>query len=79
LNQNSEFQKTHRDKFGIKPKILQTETLEDEVELVISKILEILAKEPQYTYKDFAILARANNHLDPFVVLLENTASPINW
>ncbi|HQK41479.1 MAG TPA: UvrD-helicase domain-containing protein [bacterium] len=61
---------------GSNPKILQTETLEDEVELVISKILEILAKEPQYTYKDFAILARANNHLDPFVMALRKYGLP---
>lgn len=58
------------------PKILQTETLEDEVELVISKIYEILAKEPQYTYKDFAILARANSHLDPFVMGLRQHGLP---
>jgi len=61
---------------GPSPAILQTETLEDEVELVISKILEILAKEPQYTYKDFAILARANNHLDPFVMALRKYGLP---
>ena len=61
---------------GSNPKILQTETLEDEVELVISKILEILAKEPQYTYKDFAILARANNQLDPFVMALRKYGLP---
>ncbi|MBW6441854.1 ATP-dependent helicase [Patescibacteria group bacterium] len=61
---------------GLSPEILQTETLEDEVELIISKIMEILAKEPQYTYKDFAILARANNHLDPFIMTLRKYGLP---
>jgi len=61
---------------GITPEIIQTETLEDEVEFIISKILEILAKEPQYTYKDFAILARANNHLDPIFMALRKHNLP---
>ncbi|HSX39594.1 MAG TPA: UvrD-helicase domain-containing protein [Candidatus Saccharimonadales bacterium] len=52
------------------------ETLEDEVEFVISKILGILAKEPQYTYKNFAILARANSHLDPFILGLRKHGLP---
>lgn len=58
------------------PKILQTESLEDEVETVISTIMEILAIEPEYTYKDIAILARANNHLDPFVMALRKYGLP---
>lgn len=61
---------------GSAPEILQTEMGETEVELVISKILDILAKEPQYTYKDFAILARANNHLEPFVMALRKHGIP---
>jgi DNA helicase II / ATP-dependent DNA helicase PcrA len=63
-------------KSGLKPQVFQTETVEDEVELVVSKILEILAKEPQYTYKDIAILARANNHLDPFLLALRKYGLP---
>ena len=61
---------------GIKPEIVMLENLEDEVEYVISRILEILAKEPMYTYKDFAILARANNHLDAFVMSLRKYGLP---
>jgi len=61
---------------GVGPEIVQTETLEDEVEFVISKIYEILAKEPQYTYKDFAIMTRANNHLEPFVMALRKYSLP---
>jgi len=59
-----------------KPQALQTETLEDEVELVISKIYEVLAKEPSYTYKDVAILARANNHLNTYVMALRKYGLP---
>jgi DNA helicase II / ATP-dependent DNA helicase PcrA len=61
---------------SVKPEIYQTENWEDEVDLVILKIVEILAKEPQYTYKDFAILARANNHLDPFILALRKYGLP---
>jgi len=61
---------------GEAPQALQTETIEDEVELVISKIYEILAKEPSYTYKDVAILARANSHLDAFVMALRKHGLP---
>ncbi|MBP7785878.1 UvrD-helicase domain-containing protein [Patescibacteria group bacterium] len=58
------------------PKIIRAETLEDEVNLVVSKIIEILAKEPQYTFKDISILARANNHLDPFMLSLRKYGIP---
>ena len=64
------------DKSGIKPQIFETENLFDETEFVVRKILEILAKEPSYTYKDFAILARANSHLDPFVMVLRKYGMP---
>lgn len=61
---------------NIKPEAVELETLEDEADFVISKIIEILGKEPQYTYKDFAVLARANNHLDPFVLALRKYNLP---
>jgi len=61
---------------GEPPQALQTETIEDEVELVISWIYEVLAKEPSYTYKDIAILARANSHLDAFVMALRKYGLP---
>ena len=64
------------DQKSIEPLIIQAETLEDEVEIVVQKILEILANEPQYTYKDIAILARANSHLDPFVMALRKYGLP---
>ena len=61
---------------GISPEIRQAESLEDEVEFVIKKIYEVLGKEPEYTYKDVAILARANSHLDPFLMALRKHGLP---
>ena len=52
------------------------DTLEDEVDIVIAKIYEVLGQEPQYTYKDVAILARANSHLEPFVMALRQKGIP---
>ena len=61
---------------GISPEICQAEGLEDEVGFVIKKIYEVLGKEPEYTYKDVAILARANSHLDPFLMALRKHGLP---
>lgn len=58
------------------PQVIQVETLENEVDYVVKKIYEILGNEPQYTYKDIAILARANNQLDPFVMALRQNQIP---
>jgi len=58
------------------PVIAHAETLEDEVDFVVSKIYEILGTEESYTYKDIAILARANNHLEPFVMALRQKGIP---
>ena len=63
-------------KAPVNPKIYEMETLEDEVEWAVQKVLEILATETQYTYKDIAVLARANNHLDPFVLGLRKYGLP---
>lgn len=61
---------------AVNPIIISAENLEDEVDFVISKIYEILGAEPTYTYKDVAILARANNHLEPFVMALRQKGIP---
>jgi DNA helicase-2/ATP-dependent DNA helicase PcrA len=65
-----------KSKKGPTPKVIFLDSLENEVEYVISIILDILGKEPEYTYKDFAVLARANNHLDPFVMTLRKYGLP---
>ncbi len=58
------------------PEIICSDTVENEVDFVVAKIVELLGVEPDYTYKDFAILARANNHLDPFVFALRKHGLP---
>ncbi len=58
------------------PEIIHADIVENEVNIIIQKIVDILAKEPQYTYKDIAILARANNHLDPIVMALRKRGLP---
>lgn len=54
-------------------KIMVAETGEEETALVVRKIME-LAK--RGCWQDFAILSRANNHLDPFVVALRGARIP---
>ncbi len=74
ISVSQEERKNKKDK--IIPEIIQADIVENEVNTVIQKIVDILAKEPQYTYKDIAILARANNHLDPFVMALRKKGLP---
>lgn len=63
-------------KLSQEPQILEMENFENEVDFIIKKIYDILAEEPTYTYKDIAILARANNHLDPFIMALRKNGLP---
>jgi len=60
----------------VSPEILLLETNEDEVEQIMLKIMEILEHNPNYTYKDIAILARANSHLEPLVLALRKYQLP---
>lgn len=59
----------------IKPEVIFLENLEEEADFVADKILNLVAQK-NYTFKDFAILARANNHLDPFVAVLKRRGMP---
>jgi DNA helicase II / ATP-dependent DNA helicase PcrA len=56
------------------PAIVAVSSLETEAEFVVTKILELVGKD--YTYKDVAILARANAHLDYFVSALKRVGLP---
>ncbi len=56
--------------------IYKMANLEDEVDFTLDKIIEILGREPSYNYKDIAILARANSHLEPFVMGLRRRGLP---
>lgn len=59
------------------PKIIICDTLESEVGFVVNKIEQLIEENPEtINYKDIAILARANSHLDPFVVALRQKNIP---
>lgn len=62
----------------VKIKTIYVDRVEDEAEKVTEKILELKKKE-KYSYKDFAILVRANNHSDPFIRSLERSKIPYQF
>jgi DNA helicase II / ATP-dependent DNA helicase PcrA len=55
--------------------VLSGQTLSDEVEMVVNKILE-LKKQPDVSWNEFAILVRANDQADPFVNKLASLGIP---
>ena len=57
------------------PLICQLGALEDEADFVVKKIKDLVLQK-NYSPKDFAILARANNHLDSFVSALKRAGIP---
>lgn len=59
--------------------ILYAERVENEADLVATRIKEIMGIHNEYTYADFAILVRANNHADPFVRALARTGIPYQF
>src|SRR3989338_3335984 len=58
---------------------LHAATLEEEVEAVIEKIMELKATDPEATWDDFAILARANDSARPFAAALEKNGIPFHF
>jgi DNA helicase-2/ATP-dependent DNA helicase PcrA len=60
----------------VNPRVISLETGEDEVEFVMKEILAQLASPEGYSYKDIAIIARANSTLDPFVFGLRKYGLP---
>ncbi len=60
---------------GTPIQIIAAKTLEEEAERVVQKVIE-LSKEEGYNWRDFAVLARANNHLDPFVASFKRNGVP---
>jgi len=64
---------------GIKdvgPEIIHTATGEKEAEEVVAQIVNCKSQIADLGWRDFAILARANNHLDPFVAALKRHGIP---
>ena len=57
-------------------KIANCSDLDSEVAFVINGIKEFLATEPDKTFKDIAILVRANSHLEPFILELKKERIP---
>lgn len=57
-------------------KIVNCTDIDSEVSFVISKIKEFLKNEKEMTFKDIAILVRANSHLEPFVMELKKEGIP---
>jgi len=58
------------------PGIIHAATGEEEAEAVVAKIVNRKSQIADLNWKDFAILARANNHLDPFVAALKRHGVP---
>jgi len=62
---------------------IHKERVEDEAEAVAREILKITSKNKQreqnYTYKDIAILVRANNHSEPFIRSLQRHSIPYQF
>ena len=58
---------------------ISAKSLEEEVNKTIKKILEILKKDKDADYNDFAILVRANDAANPFIKALERTGLPYQF
>lgn len=52
--------------------------VENEAEFVVKKIKDLI-KNKQYSYKDFAILVRANDHSQPFIRAFERARIPYQF
>ena len=63
-------------KRDVAPEVIHASTGEEEAEKVVEKIVELKKESTAGGWRDFAILARANNHLDPFVAALKRHGIP---
>ncbi|MFA5084132.1 MAG: UvrD-helicase domain-containing protein [Candidatus Paceibacterota bacterium] len=64
---------------GGKIEHISAKNLEEEVDKTIKKILEILKKDKDAGYNDFAILVRANDAANPFIKALERAGLPYQF
>ena len=65
---------------GENVKLICKKRVEDEAEVVVKKIIELHdEKQNQYSYKDFAILVRANDHAQSFIKGLERAKIPYQF
>ncbi len=58
---------------------IHAKTLDEEVRKTIKKVLEILKKDKEANYNDFAILVRANDTANPFIRALERAGLPYQF
>ena len=58
---------------------INAKNLDEEVGSVVRKILEIIKKDKDATYNDFAILVRANDSAVPFIKALERAGLPYQF
>ena len=59
--------------------VLAGNTLSDETDLVMNKILELKKKNQELTWNDFAILIRANDQADPFTAKFTDNHIPYTF
>src|SRR3990172_7112836 len=62
-------------RMGPVPQLLYAKSAEGEAEAVLRKIVELINTQGK-SYADFAILARANAHLEPFITALKRHEMP---
>lgn len=53
--------------------------VEDEAEMVINEIENLKSKNKDYSWRDFAILVRANNHAEPFIQAFQRVGIPCQF
>jgi len=58
---------------------ISTKCLEEEVNKTIAKIIELIKKDKDVNYNDFAILVRANDSANPFIKALERAGLPYQF
>lgn len=67
-----------RKEAGVWPKLLYLDRVENEADAV-AKTIKQLQEEKNYSWRDFAILVRANNHAEPFVRALMRHGIPYQF
>ncbi|MCK5044366.1 UvrD-helicase domain-containing protein [Candidatus Parcubacteria bacterium] len=80
----SNFKKIDKKLIAAKEKIgfienMHFKTLQQETRAVIEKIIQLMKKDKESSFKDFAILVRANNHAEAYCRELERTEIPYQF
>ncbi|MCX6704868.1 MAG: ATP-dependent helicase, partial [Candidatus Woesebacteria bacterium] len=65
-------------KDGDEIQFIHADRVENEADLIAKKILRLIAQD-KYSYKDFAILVRANNHSEPIMRALGRNGIPYQF